>query len=63
VVYKIIVRNQEMDVVFKGYSRTIPKAGEDFKAWTITKDQNGSVQQAVFQPAQYRITYEDTKIQ
>ena len=40
----------------------IPKAGHDFKAWTITKDNNGSVKETSYSPAQYRITYEDTKV-
>ncbi len=48
-------------MVFEGYSKTKPKAGEDFKAWTITEDGNGT-KQTVFSPARYRITYEDTKI-
>ena len=46
-------------MIFEGYSKKIPKAGQDFKAWTITKDNNGSVKEASFSPAQYRITYED----
>jgi hypothetical protein len=50
------------DVIFEGYSKRVPKEGEDFKAWTITKDENGTVQQASFSPARYRITYEDKKI-
>jgi len=49
-------------MVFEGYSKIIPKDGHDFKAWTITKDNNGTVQQASFSPAQYRITYENTKV-
>ena len=49
-------------MIFEGYSKKIPKAGQDFKAWTITKDKNGTVQQASFSPARYRITYEDKKI-
>ena len=32
-------------MIFEGYSKKIPKAGQDFKAWTITKDKNGTVQQ------------------
>ena len=55
---KIKVWNDEQ-MIFEGYSKRIPKAGQDFKAWTITKDNNGSVKQASYNPAQYRITYED----
>ena len=50
------------DVIFEGYSKKVPKEGQDFKAWTITKDENGTVQQASFSPARYRITYEDKEI-
>ena len=56
--FKIKVWNDEQ-MIFEGYSKRIPKAGQDFKAWTITKDNNGSVKEASFSPAQYRITYED----
>ena len=59
-VYKIKVWDDEK-MVFEGYSKTKPKAGENFKAWTITEDGNGT-KQTVFSPARYRITYEDTKI-
>jgi hypothetical protein len=58
--FKIKVWNDEQ-MIFEGYSKRIPKAGQDFKAWTITKDNNGSVKEASFSPAQYRITYEDTQ--
>ena len=46
-------------MIFEGYSKRVPKVGEDFKAWTITKEQNGTVKQASFSPARYRITYEE----
>ena len=55
---KIKVWNDEQ-MIFEGYSKRIPKVGQDFKAWTITKDNNGSVKQTSYNPAQYRITYED----
>ena len=55
--YLIKVWNNE-GLVFEGYSKIIPKAGHDFKAWTITKDNNGSVKETSYSPAQYRITYE-----
>ena len=42
--YLIKVWNNE-GLVFEGYSKIIPKAGHDFKAWTITKDDNGSVKE------------------
>ena len=56
--FKIKVWDDEQ-MIFEGHSKRIPKAGQDFKAWTITKDQNGSVKETSFSPAQYRITYED----
>jgi len=49
-------------MIFEGYSKKIPKEGQDFKAWTISKDKNGSVVETSYNPAKYRITYEDTKI-
>jgi len=58
--YLIKVWDDE-SMIFEGYSKKLPKTGEDFKAWTITKDNNGSVKEASFSPAQYRITYEDTQ--
>ena len=45
-------------MIFEGYSKKVPKTGEDFKAWTLTKDGNAT-KQTVFSPAQYRITYEE----
>ena len=45
-------------MIFEGYSKKVPKTGEDFKAWTLTKDGNAT-EQKVFSPAQYRITYEE----
>ena len=45
-------------MIFEGYSKKVPKTGEDFKAWTLTKDGNAT-EQTVFSPAQYRITYEE----
>jgi hypothetical protein len=59
VVFLIKVWDGEI-MKFEGYSKRIPKEGQDFKAWTITKDANGTVQQASFSPARYRITYEET---
>lgn len=56
--FKIKVWDNE-NMIFEGYSKRIPKVGQDFKAWTITKDNNGSVKQASYNPAKYRITYED----
>ena len=47
---------------FKDYKKKIPKTGEDYKTWTISKDKNGSVVSASYSPARYRITYEDTEI-
>jgi len=58
--YLIKVWNNE-GMVFEGYSKIIPKAGQDFKAWSITKEDNGTVKQIVYSPAEYRITYEDTQ--
>ena len=58
--YLIKVWDDE-SMIFEGYSKKLPKTGGDFKAWTITKDNNGSVKEASFSPAQYRITYEDTQ--
>ena len=45
-------------MIFEGYSKRVPKTGEDFKAWTTTKDGNAT-KQRVFSPAKYRITYEE----
>jgi len=45
-------------MIFEGYSKKIPKTNEEFKAWTTTKDGNGT-EQRVFNKAQYRITYEE----
>jgi len=56
--YLIKVWNNE-GIVFEGYSKHIPKEGHDFKAWSTTKDNNGSVKETSYSPAQYRITYED----
>ena len=56
--YLIKVWNNE-GIVFEGYSKHIPKAVHDFKAWSITKDNNGSVKETSYSPAEYRITYED----
>jgi len=49
-------------MIFEGYTKKIPKAGQDFKAFKTTTDMNGAVKVHSFSPAQYRITYEDTKI-
>ena len=46
-------------MIFEGYSKKIPKAGQDFEGWTISKDENGSIIKSVYNPAKYRITYED----
>ena len=46
----------------KSYSKRIPKEGQNFEAWTVVKDGNGAVQKAEYNPAKYRITYEDTKV-
>jgi len=59
--YKIKVWKDD-NMIFEGYSKKIPKEGQDFKAWTISKDKNGSVVETSYSPAKYRITYEDTKI-
>jgi len=59
--YKIKVWKDD-NMIFEGYSKKIPKEGQDFKAWKISKDNNGSVVEASYSPAIYRITYEDTKI-
>jgi hypothetical protein len=59
--YKIKVWDGD-NMIFEGYSKKIPKEGQDFKAWTISKDKNGSVVETSYNPAKYRITYEDTKI-
>ena len=59
IMFKIIVWDGE-SMIFEGYSKRKPKEGQDFKAWTITKDANGTVEQASFSPARYRITYEET---
>ena len=59
--YKIKVWDGD-NMIFEGYSKKIPKEGLDFKAWTISKDKNGSVVETSYNPAKYRITYEDTKI-
>ena len=48
-------------LIFEGYSKKIPKEGQNFEAWTVSKDANGSVVKAEYNPAKYRITYEDTK--
>jgi len=56
--YKIKVWDKEI-MIFEGYSKKIPKAGQNFSAWTITKNENGSVKRAIFNPAKYRITYEE----
>ena len=49
-------------MIFEGYTKKIPKAGQDFKAFKTTTDMNGAVKSHSFSPAQYRITYENTKI-
>lgn len=49
-------------LIFEGYSKRIPKEGQNFEAWTVVKDGNGAVQKAEYSPAKYRITYEDTKV-
>lgn len=46
-------------MIFEGYSKRLPKQGQDFEAWTITKDNNGTVVKSVYSPAKYRITCED----
>lgn len=46
-------------MIFEGYSKTVPKQGQNFEAWTVTKDNNGAVVKSVYSPARYRITYED----
>ena len=56
--YKIKVWDNET-MIFKGYSKRLPKQGQNFEAWTITKDNNGIVVKSVYSPARYRITYED----
>ena len=59
--YKVKVWDGE-NMIFEGYTKKIPKTGEDYKTWTISKDKNGSVVSASYSPARYRITYENTKI-
>ena len=49
-------------LIFEGYSKRIPKEGQNFEAWTVSKNANGSVVKAEYNPARYRITYEDTKV-
>ena len=49
-------------LIFEGYSKRIPKEGQNFEACTVVKDGNGAVQKAEYNPAKYRITYEDTKV-
>ena len=49
-------------LIFEGYSKKIPKEGQNFEAWTVSKDANGSVVKTEYNPARYRITYEDTKV-
>jgi hypothetical protein len=56
--YKIKVWDNET-MIFEGYSKRLPKQGQDFEAWTITKDNNGTVVKSVYSPAKYRITCED----
>lgn len=48
-------------MIFEGKSKIIPTS--DHQGWSIKKDENGIVTEAKFNPAKYRITYEDTKIQ
>ena len=58
--YKIKVWDwNSQDMIFEGYSKKIPKQGQNFEAWTVTKDNNGAVVKSVYSPARYRITYED----
>ena len=56
--YKIKVWDNET-MIFEGYSKRLPKQGQNFEAWTVTKDNNGAVVKSVYSPARYRITYED----
>lgn len=48
------------EMIFEGKSKIIPKA--DHKGWSIKKNEEGIVTEANYNPAKYRITYEDTKI-
>ena len=59
--YKIKVWDVDT-LIFEGYSKKIPKEGQNFQAWTVSKDANGSVVTTEYNPARYRITYEDTKV-
>ena len=59
--YKIRVWDMDT-LIFEGYSKRIPKEGQNFEAWTVVKDGNGAVQKAEYSPAKYRITYGDTKV-
>jgi hypothetical protein len=35
--YKVKVWDDE-NMIFEGYTKKIPKTGEDYKTWTISKD-------------------------
>jgi len=48
------------EMIFEGKSQIIPKT--DHQGWTTKKNENGIVTEASYNPAKYRITYEDTKI-
>jgi hypothetical protein len=48
------------EMIFEGKSKIIPKT--DNQGWVIKKNENGIVTEASYNPAKYRITYEDTKI-
>jgi len=55
-----IIKVWEHDsMIFEGKSKVIPKIGEGHNNWSIKKDQNGVVTEAVYSPAKYRVTYED----
>jgi len=47
-------------MIFEGKSKIIPTS--DHQGWSIKKDEKGIVKEAKFNPAKYRITYEDTTI-
>mgnify|MGYP003634658528 FL=1 len=57
--FKVKIWDKGNIMIFDGYTKTIPKAGQNFSAWTITKDKNGTVEKSEFNPARYRITYEE----
>jgi len=57
--FKVKVWGKDNIMIFDGYTKQIPKVGQNFWAWTITKDKNGAVEKAEFNPATYRITYEE----